>query len=316
MIRSSKLPLALCALLILGGAVACKKPKNAAKGPEPLSQTAGQILGEGLIYMQNVRWDEGRKILRVIEERLPSSKEFPASKLLVADSFFFGSTTTYPEALVEYKSFLNYFPRHERKDYALYRIALCHYAAITNAERDQAETRLALAAFQQLLKEAPGSVYAVDAKAKINQCWRRMAESELSIGIFMVKNYQFSAAVTRIKGVLETFPEYADRERAYYYLGEGLRQRPLRRELFRQFSKDFGAKIGEEDLAKFTKPQQVQFDREFDAYVKEEEAKVKEESRGYYQKLVESYPGSEWAARANDRLIEMGKAGRKEELDS
>ncbi|NTV75570.1 MAG: hypothetical protein HGA66_15375, partial [Holophaga sp.] len=48
----------------------------------------------------------------------------------------------------------------------------------------------------------------------------------------------------------------------------------------------------------------------------EELDKYKEEAKGFYQKLVESYPGSEWAGRANDRLLEMGQTGRKEELDS
>jgi outer membrane protein assembly factor BamD (BamD/ComL family) len=40
------------------------------------------------------------------------------------------------------------------------------------------------------------------------------------------------------------------------------------------------------------------------------------EAKGFYQKLVESYPTSAWAARARDRLVEMGQAGVREELDS
>jgi outer membrane protein assembly factor BamD len=308
------LPIAVCSLLLLGGAAACRKPK--AKPKDAPGQTATEILREGEINLQNGKWEEGRRILRVIEERLPSSKEFPAAKLMVADSFFFGSTSTYPEALVEYQSFLNYFPRHEKKDYAMYRVALCHYAAIENAERDQSETRKALEAFQALLKEAPGSVYAVDAKAKITQCWRRLAESELMVGIFMVKNYQFASAETRLKTLLETYPEYVDRERAYYFLGEAMRQRPVHTEMIKQFSKDFLAKIGKEDLAKLDKEESAQFAKEFNALVKDEFAKYKEEAKGFYQKLVESYPTSEWAGRANDRLLEMGQAGRKEELDS
>jgi outer membrane protein assembly factor BamD len=310
------LPVALCSLLLLAGAAACRKPKVAAKAKEAQGQTAAEILKEGDIYLQNGKWEEGRRILRVIEERLPSSAEFPASKLMVADSFFFGSTSTYPEAMVEYQSFLNYFPRHEKKDYALYRIALCHYAAIENAERDQSETRKALDGFQALLKDAPGSVYAVDAKAKITQCWRRLAESELMVGIFMVKNYQFAPAENRIKGLLDTYPEYVDRERAYYFLGEALRQRPVHPETLKQFTKDYLAKTQKADMGKLTREEGLQFNKEFTSLVREELAKFRDEAKGYYQKLVESYPGSEWAGKANDRLLEMGQAGRKEELDS
>lgn len=308
------LPILACGLLLMVGATACRKPK--AKPEEALGQTAAQILAEGEIYLQNGKWDEGRKVLRVIEERLPSSKEFPLSKLMVADSFFFGSTTTYPEALVEYQSFLNYFPRHERRDYALYRIALCHYAVIESAERDQSETRRALEAFQTLLKEAPGSAYAVDAKSKITQCWRRLAESELMVGIFMVKNYQFAPAEMRLKTLMETYPEYVDRERAYYYLGEAMRQRPVNTEVIKQFNKDWLAKVKKDEFHKLTKEEMAEFSKAFNALVKDELDKYKEEAKGFYQKLVESYPGSEWAGRANDRLLEMGQTGRKEELDS
>ncbi|BDU75646.1 outer membrane protein assembly factor BamD [Mesoterricola sediminis] len=312
------LPVAACALLLLGGGAACRKnkPITAPKGPEVKGQTAPEILAEAKIYLENRKWDDGRRILRVIEERLPSSKEFAEAKLLIADSFFFGSTNTYPEALVEYQSFLNYFPRSDKRDYVLYRIALCHYAAIMNAERDQTETRKALEGFQTLLKEAPGSVYAVDAKAKVVQCWRRMAEAELMVGIFMVKNFQFAPAEMRLKTLLETYPEYVDRERAYYYLGEALRQRPVHNETLKRFSKDFSAKVGVEDFSKLSKEQHQQFNKEITAMINEELAKFKEEAKGYYQKLVESYPGSEWAGKANDRLLEMGHAGRKEELDS
>ncbi|BDU71404.1 outer membrane protein assembly factor BamD [Mesoterricola silvestris] len=311
---SRTLPLLGCGLLLMVGAVACRKPKP--KPEAAVGQTAAQILAEGQIYLQNGKWEEGRKVLRVIEERLPSAAEFPLSKLLVADSFFFGSTSTYPEALVEYQSFLTYFPRHERRDYALYRIALCHYAVIESAERDQTETRRALESFQALLKEAPGSAYAVDAKAKITQCWRRLAESELMVGIFMVKNYQFAPAEKRLKNLMETYPEYVDRERAYYFLGEAMRQRPVDGEVIKQFNKDWLAKVKKEDLSKLSKEELAEFTKAFNALVKDELAKYKEEAQGFYRKLVESYPGSEWAGRANDRLLEMGQTGRKEELDS
>jgi len=318
MTRQPTLPIALCGFLLLGGAVACRKPiaRVKPKPKAPVAQTATDILHEGEVYLQNGKWEEGRRILRIIEERLPSSKEFPASKLMVADSFFFGSTTSYPEALVEYQSFLNYFPRHERKDYAMYRVALCHYASIESAERDQGETRKALEAFQTLLKEAPGSVYAVDAKAKITQCWRRLAESELMVGIFMVKNYQFAPAEARMKALLETYPEYVDRERAYYFLGEALRQRPIQQELVKQVIKDYLAKVQKDDLSKLTKEEAAQINKEISSSIKEELGKFREEAKGYYQKLVESYPGGNWAGKANDRLLEMGQAGRKEELDS
>ena len=310
------MPLLLPVLLILGGALACSS-KKVTTAPDPYrGKTAAELLASGELYLQNEKWEEGRKMLRSIEERLPSSKEFPTAKLLIADSFFYGSKTSYPEALVEYKSYLNYFPRSERRDYALFRIALCHYASIENAERDQAETRKAMEAFQELLREAPGSVYAVDAKAKITQCWRRLAESELMVGIFYVNSFNYGPAERRLKGLLETYPDYVDRERAYFFLAEALRKKGLDPDLAKGFQKGFLARLDKDEMAKLTGAEKQKYEEELKQYTAEETAKYRLEARSYYQKLVESYPTSPWASRASDRLVEMGQTGLKEELDS
>jgi outer membrane protein assembly factor BamD len=314
MTHRSALSLLLPVLLLLGGAACSRKPKTVADPYKGLS--AAELLASGTVYLQNGKWEEGRKMLRNIEERLPSSKEFPAAKMLIADSFFYGSKTSYPEAMVEYKSYLNYFPRSERRDYALYRIALCHYATIENAERDQAETRKAMESFQTLLQEAPGSVYAVDAKAKITQCWRRLAESELMVGIFYVNSFNYLPAERRLKSLLTTYPDYVDRERAYFYLAEALRKKGLDPDQAKEFQKNFLAKAGKEEMGKLTAAEKAQYEAERKALTDEETAKYRAEARSYYQKLVESYPTSPWAARASDRLVEMGQVGLKEELDS
>ena len=313
--RALLLPLALLALL--GGAVGCRQPKTAKPvKDEFVGKSAKDLLAQGILYLENGRWEDGRRILRIIEDRLPSSVEFAKAKLLIADSFFFANTTSYPEALVEYKSFLSYFPRDEMRDYALYRVALCHYAAIESAERDQIETRKALDAFQELIREAPGSVYAIDAKTKVHQCWLRIAESELLVGIFYVKSYHFAGAEKRIKDLLETYPEYADRERAYFYLGEAMRQKAVAPTLMLQWQKDYLLKVAKEDMGQLTREERAAYDKMFIAKLKDETDKYRLEARGYYRKLVESYPGSEWAVHASDRLVEMGQVGLKEELDS
>ena len=309
----SSLILPTLALVLVTGLVGCK---STPKGVPLRNRTAATLLVDGERALKLGKWEEGRKTLRLIEQNMPSSPEFPQAKLLIGDSFFFSDKASYPEAAVEYQNFLSYFPRHEMRDYALYHIALCHYAAIENAERDQAETRLALAAFQNLLRETPGSPYAIDAKAKITQCWRRLAESELMIGIFYVNSRHFAGAEKRIKDLLETYPEYADRERAFYYLGEAMRRKLVRPAQIDQFQKDFLARNAKEDLEKLTEEERKQLKTELDAYKQVEIAKYRQEAKDYFSKLVESYPNGDWAGRAKDNLIEMGQENIKEDLDS
>lgn len=313
-LRTYALPLLLAALLVPGG-LACKKSK---KGPkkDDNTRTAAQLMDESDALLKRGKWEEGRRLLRVIEEQLPGSAEFPAAKLSLGDSFFFQGSSTFPEALVEYQSFLNYFPRHEKRDLAMYRVALCHYAAIENAERDQTETRKALESFQLLIKETPGSPYVVDAKSKTTQCWRRLAEHELMVGVHYVNSYNFGAAERRLKGLLETYPDFVDRERAYFYLGEAMRRKFVPGEVLEQHQKDFLAKVGKEDISKLDKAEIEQAKTSVEKLIADEIAKYRLEARSYFQKLVESYPTSEWTARAKDRLLEMGQDRVKEELDS
>jgi len=304
------------ALVVLAAlSAACSLPRRPKAKTFTSGMTAPQLLERGERELRRKKWDDGRATLRLIEEHLPGSEEFPRAKLLIADSYFYANKHGYAEAEVEYKSFLNYFPRHPQKEYVLYRIALCCYAAMENGERDQAPTHKAIEAFDHFLQEVPGSPYATDARAKMNQCWRRIAEHELAVGIFYVNSRQFAAAEARLKGMLEAYPEQSDRERAYYYLGEALRRKYLSAELFEQELRAFLATIGKKEDDVLSRDERKQwFDRR-DLFVKSELDRYASEARSYYQRLVESYPGSLWAGRARDRLLELGQVKIAEDLD-
>jgi outer membrane protein assembly factor BamD len=296
---------------LAGLGLGCRKPKGV-----DTSVSATELLTLADKQMKQGKFNDARLTLRHLEQYLPGSAEFPKAKLMLGDSFFFQPGASYPEAEVEYASFLNYFPRHELRDYAMYHRALCHFSSIESAERDQAETRKALEGFQQLLTESPGSPYAGETRAKILQCWRRIAEHELIVGVFYVNTYYYPGAERRLKTLLETYPDYVDRERAYYYLAEALRQRFLTIEEVVQFNKDYAIKLQKENLKDLTKDELSQYQKDFQAYTNDRVKGFRAEAKSYYQKLVESYPGSEWARRAADRLITMGTSGVKEELDS
>lgn len=307
--RSTLTALTLAATLAALG-LGCRKAQTLEK-----TVSSVELLATAERQMKEGKFNDARTTLRHLEQYVPGSPEFPKAKLLLGDSFFFQPNPSYPEAEVEYGSFLNYFPRHERRDYAMYHRALCHFSAIESAERDQAETRKALEGFQELLKESPGSPYAREARSKITQCWRRIAEHELVVGVFYVNTYYYPGAEHRLKALLETYPDYVDRERAYYYLGEALRQRLLSDEEFQQFNKDHAAKLQKPDLKDLTKAEGEAYGKALDAFVADKIKGYRNEAKSYYQKLVESYPGSEWARRAADRLVTMGTGGIKEELD-
>ena len=302
------------ASLVLG--TACNRPRRTAAPRVYTGElTSAQLLEKGETELQRRKWAEGRQTLKLIEEFLPASLEFPAAKLLIADSYFYGSRSGFLEAEVEYQSLLNYFPNHPRKEYVLYRIALCRYATIENGERDQTATHSAIEAFNRLLQEAPGSVYATDARIKLNQCWMRLAEHELAVGIFYVNSYRYAAAENRLKGMLETYPEHSDRERAYFYLGEALRRKYPNPEVVALEYRAFLDTVNKLEEDRLTSEERKLWQTVYEAFVKAEIDSYTAEARTYFQRLIESYPGSIWAGRARDRLLELGQTRVTEELD-
>ena len=309
----TRFALPLACLLVLGGGIACRKPK----GDLYAGETSAQILDQGRNYLKQGKIAKARTLLRYIEANMPGTKEYPEAKLLLGDSYFFDRTPSYPEAAVEYTGFLTYFPSDPRRDYALYQIALCHYAAIDSAERDQTETRAAVQAFDQLLKESPGSPYAQQAKDKLVQCWRRIAEHELVVGIFYVNSYNYPGAQARLTGLLETYPDFVDRERAYYYLGETFRQRGVTPDEIVAWAKgELNQKYGgRTSFTELNKDEKKEMAADQVAWIKTQVDGWRQQAKDYYQRLVESYPNSEWARHASDRLVEMGQTGLKEELD-
>lgn len=314
MSRTSRILSLAAALLLMGAGTACTWRKKAKKAPQN-TFTSGQLLDKGRKEMLAGKWNDGRRTLRILEEQLPGTREYAEAKLLLADSFFFQGTPSYPEAAVEYEAFLNYFPRHDRRDYALYHLALCQYASIESAERDQMVTQKALDAFDRLVREAPGSSYVPEAKARLTQCWRRIAEHEVAVGIFYVNSYHFDGAENRLKAVLEKFPDFVDRERAYYYLGEALRQKYFPANEAETFRKAYFAKIGKGDTDTLTPDEVKAYVKALNDHATAERKRYRDEAQSFYAKLVESYPGTEWARRAQDRLLELGQKV-KEGLDS
>jgi outer membrane protein assembly factor BamD len=244
------------------------------------NKNAKELLIKGEVCCHNGKWEEGRKILRYIEEYLPSSPELPTAKLALADSFFFCPNHSYSEAIVEYKNYLKIFPNSQKRDYVLYRISLCEYAAIGKLERDQTKTQEAIAAFQELLKEAPNSIYTEDAINKISICRHRLAETELRIGIYYVKIFKYQNAEKRLKGLLDAYQDCCDYKRTYFFLAEALYQNGIA-----------------------TNKNNINLVEQHNHKSREE---YLVEAKFYYKKVIEMYPKSHLALKATKRLISIG----------
>ena len=85
--------------------------------------------------------------------------------------------------------------------------------------RDQNVTRKALEAYQDLARLYPTSEYAAQAQEQMKVVLANLAEHEFVIGSFYMRFGLPFAAAERFDYLLNTYPSYTERDKAYYTLG-------------------------------------------------------------------------------------------------
>ncbi|MFQ5657078.1 MAG: outer membrane protein assembly factor BamD [Candidatus Methylomirabilales bacterium] len=127
----------------------------------------------------------------------------------------------YHEARGLYLGFLNLFPRHELVGEAHYFLGLSYFNEMLDVDRDQSFTRRALKHFEAVLQKAD-SPYAVEARAKLDPCRRRLAEKELYVGTFYMRRGRYAAALGRFETILDKYQGNGLDDQALFYKGEAL----------------------------------------------------------------------------------------------
>ena len=195
--RVLSVSLALAAALAMSAAGGCAgKPKPAADGKaaETLSATDEQIfIGDTI---------EKNYDPNVIIKR--------------AESFF--EKEEYAEAIIEYQHFLDLHRVHQLAPYAQYRLGEGHYMMIKTIDRDASPVTQALAAFNKLLAEFPGSQWEVEAQGKIRACHAFMAQNAMFIGKFYIRREAYLAAAHRFESIIKEYPDIDEivQESLYY----------------------------------------------------------------------------------------------------
>jgi outer membrane protein assembly factor BamD len=159
-----------------------------------------------------------------VERQHPYSELATRAQVMAAWSFY--EANQYNRATAALDRFIELNPADPLVDYAFYLKALCFYEQIVDVERDAEMTRLALNAFEELVRRFPKSNYARDGKLKIDLTKSHLAGKEMAVGRFYLKREQYVAALRRFDSVLKRYdttnqvPEALYRTaEAYYALG-------------------------------------------------------------------------------------------------
>jgi outer membrane protein assembly factor BamD len=185
-------------------------------------KTSSQFEDEEL-FTRGEKFFKKEKYTPALEDFKTLKEQYPKSKYLGKTQFYIGEIhfqrKEYEEALVAFQNLINFYPTHPQVPEAQYKVGLCYYKQMLSRDRDQTTTRQAIEAFERVRVKYPDSEYAQKAAEKFQKCRNRLAEHELVIAEFYLKDKAYQASINRLRIILETYADTEVIDRTLFYLG-------------------------------------------------------------------------------------------------
>ncbi|WP_447598182.1 outer membrane protein assembly factor BamD [Nitrospira sp. Nam80] len=162
-----------------------------------------------------------KKVLSSTDEQIflgdTIEKNYDPNVIMKRGEAFFDKEE-FPEAIVEYQHFLDLHRSHMLAAYAQFRLAESHLRIARSIDRDPDPIHKAIAAFERLRKEFPGSRYDAQAVQRIEDCHDWLAQTHLFVGQFYYRRDSFLAAAHRFDQIMKEYPDKSVAPAALYYL--------------------------------------------------------------------------------------------------
>jgi outer membrane protein assembly factor BamD len=178
------------------------------------ADSAHENYDKGLKELQSENWADAVRYFHYVRAKFGFSKWATLSELGIADADV--GREKYQEAIDGYKAFIKNHPTHPKVQdgYAAYRIGEAFYKQIPgdfflfppSHEKDQGPVRDAQRELTAFLEEYSDSTYVAEARKRLVDCERRLAEHELYVANFYLGRNKPQAAVGRLEGLLKTYP--------------------------------------------------------------------------------------------------------------
>lgn len=221
--KSNRLLVAVFAILI---AAACSRGPRMVRtvvDPELLKLNKEQAYQKAEEQFARKKWQRARTYFSHVYETYPNDPLGRRSLLRIADTYFHqGDPVNLVEAQYKYRDFLNRYPGSESADYASLQIAMVSFKQMEKPDRDQQKTREAVEKLNDMLRAHPRSPLRPEAEARLQDALDRLGKHEHLVARFYMKRRGYTAAVQRLNYLIDTYPNYRERDAAFYDLGISL----------------------------------------------------------------------------------------------
>lgn len=204
-------------VLCVSSLAACGKLRR----EDPIMRlSAAEALAQGKELMERKKYGEARKYLQHAFEVEPNSAAGREGLLLAGDALYLdGGSQNLIQAEAKYRDFQKRFPTSEQAAYVQFQIGKALAARMERPDRDQSTSEKALEAFRDLVRLYPTSEYAAQAQQEIARVQDNLAEHDFVVGRFYLRYGLPGAAASRLQQLLDTYPDYSQKDKVLYFLG-------------------------------------------------------------------------------------------------
>ncbi|HZS45734.1 MAG TPA: outer membrane protein assembly factor BamD [Blastocatellia bacterium] len=182
-----------------------------------------EIFEGAIAEMRKGRYERGRIDLETLITTYVDSPYLPLAKLAIADSYFReGGTSNLAQAEAEYQNWLSFFATTQRDlaPQVLYKMAEIHMRQMLAPDRDQHEALKAERTLMQLVQNYPDAANLPEVKTKLDEIRERLADADFNVATFYYNNRNaWAGAESRLKEIIEKYPNYTKMDEVYHLLG-------------------------------------------------------------------------------------------------
>lgn len=181
---------------------------------EPLKPEEGLAKADKLI--DDMEYEEARRVLNEIKGNDTTRKYAPIAQLKIAESYV--KEENLEMAVSEYRRFTDHYPDSQYAAYSQYQIAMIYFDQIKGPDRGAGQAKSALAEFLKLKKMYPRNPYKIVVDVNIKKCLNVIGEYEFLVGKFYFKKGSHKAALGRLLGIINDYPDYGEMDKVLYYV--------------------------------------------------------------------------------------------------
>ena len=189
--------------LCLAGCLAAALAACSSTEPEYVERPVEDLYNGAMDSLLAGEYEESARLFDEVERQHPYSVWASKAQLMAAYAYY--QDNKYDDAINALDRFIQLHPGNRDVAYAYYLRAISYYEQISDVERDQKMTRMALETLEDVVRRFPDSRYARDASLKIDLARDHLAGKHMEIGRFYQGQSEYLAAINRFRAVIQDY---------------------------------------------------------------------------------------------------------------